>query len=66
MSDRYHLDEHIDPAVAAGLRGRGIDVTTSNDAGLLSADDVEHLRFAFAKPRRSDRSNRRRPSSDSP
>jgi hypothetical protein len=29
MSVRYDLDEHIDPAVAAGLRGRGIDVTTS-------------------------------------
>lgn len=49
MSVRYHLDEHIDPAVAAGLTGRGIDVTTSSDADLLSADDEEHLRFAFAE-----------------
>lgn len=51
MSVRYHLDEHIDPAVAVGLSGRGIDVTTSNDAGLLSADDEQHLRFAFAEQR---------------
>ncbi|HEX7447587.1 MAG TPA: DUF5615 family PIN-like protein [Pirellulales bacterium] len=51
MSVRYHLDEHIDPAVAAGLRGRGIDVTTTSDAGLLSADDEEHLRFALAERR---------------
>jgi predicted nuclease of predicted toxin-antitoxin system len=51
MSVRYHLDEHIDPAVAAGLRGRGIDVTTTNDAGLLGADDEEHLHFALAEQR---------------
>ena len=51
MSVRYHLDEHIDPAVAAGLRGRGIGVTTTSDAGLLSADDEEHLRFALAEQR---------------
>lgn len=51
MTVRYHLDEHIDPAIAAGLRGRGIDVTTASDAGLLSADDEEHLRFAFAEKR---------------
>jgi hypothetical protein len=24
---KYHLDEHIDAAVAAGLRLRGVDVT---------------------------------------
>ena len=51
MSVRFHLDEHIDPAVAAGLRGRGIDVTTTSDAGLLSADDEEHLRFVLAEKR---------------
>ena len=43
---RFHLDEHIDFAVAQGLRRRGIDVTTSADAGLLGADDVDHLTFA--------------------
>ena len=51
MAIRYHLDEHIDPAVAAGLRGRGIDVTTAKEAGLLGADDDEHLRFALAEMR---------------
>ena len=51
MGVRYHLDEHIDPAVAAGLRARGIDVTTTNEAGLLGADDEEHLRFAIAEQR---------------
>ena len=26
---RFHLDEHVDPAIAHGLRLRGIDVTTT-------------------------------------
>jgi hypothetical protein len=30
---RFHLDEHVSPAVAEGLRRRGIDVTTTLDAG---------------------------------
>lgn len=51
MAIRYHLDEHIDPAVSAGLKGRGIDVTTTNEAGLLGADDDDHLRFALAEMR---------------
>ncbi|MGD9635119.1 MAG: DUF5615 family PIN-like protein [Pirellulales bacterium] len=43
---RFHLDEHVAHAVAAGLRRRGIDVTTTVDAGLLSRPDEEHLEFA--------------------
>jgi predicted nuclease of predicted toxin-antitoxin system len=43
---RFHLDEHVDPAIAHGLRLRGIDVTTTNDANLLSAPDESHLEFA--------------------
>jgi hypothetical protein len=39
MTVRYHLDEHVDPAIAPGLKGRGIDVTTTSDAGLLGAAD---------------------------
>ena len=30
----FHLDEHMHPAIAAGLRRRGIDVTTTFEAGL--------------------------------
>jgi len=44
---RFHLDEHVDPAIALGLRRRGIDVTTTTDAGLLGASDDEHLDFAL-------------------
>ena len=43
---RFHLDEHCDLAVAEGLRRRGIDVTTTPEAGLLAASDEEHLAFA--------------------
>jgi hypothetical protein len=43
---RFHLDEHIDPAIAAGLRAHGLDVTTTSDARLLFADDPLHLAFA--------------------
>lgn len=53
MADRirYHLDEHIATAVAIGLRARGIDVTTTDEAGLRAADDDEQLAFAHAAGR---------------
>jgi hypothetical protein len=35
MRIRYHLDEHVGNAVAHGLRLRGLDVTTTKDAGLI-------------------------------
>ena len=48
---RYHLDEHIHAAVAVGLRRRGIDVTTTVEAGLMHASDPEQLAFALAQQR---------------
>ena len=48
---RFHLDEHVAPAIAAGLRRRGIDVTTTSDAGLGGADDVDHIAFALTNLR---------------
>ncbi|RIK81091.1 MAG: hypothetical protein DCC67_08425 [Planctomycetota bacterium] len=48
---RFHLDEHIANAVAVGLRCRGIDVTTTADAGLLDASDHEHIAFALRERR---------------
>jgi predicted nuclease of predicted toxin-antitoxin system len=42
---RFHLDEHVDPEVAAGLRRHGIDVTTTADAGLRGASDAEQLDY---------------------
>jgi hypothetical protein len=40
---RFHLDEHMDAAIAIGLRRRGIDVTTTNEAKLLRASDRNRL-----------------------
>jgi hypothetical protein len=48
---RFHLDEHVPAAIAAGLRRRGIDVTTAADAGLLGAADDAHLAFARTEGR---------------
>jgi len=48
---RFHLDEHVPPAIAEGLRRRGIDVTTRSDAGLTGAEDVDHVAFALADQR---------------
>ena len=51
MAITFHLDEHIPPAVAIALRHRGIDVTTTVDAGLVGAEDHQHLDFATAAGR---------------
>ena len=48
---KFHLDEHIHPAIASGLRRRGIDVTKTIDAGLGGADDLQHVAFAVAQTR---------------
>jgi len=53
MADRirFHLDEHVDPAIASALRRAGIDVTTTIEAGLRTKDDEAHLKFARAEGR---------------
>src|SRR3954451_16187044 len=48
---RFHLDENVDPRVAAGLRPLGADVTTTADAGLLSATDDEQLDYIIREGR---------------
>jgi len=48
---RFHLDEHMDTAVAVGLRRRGIDVTTTAEAGLMKASDPEQLAFGLGDER---------------
>lgn len=50
-SIRIHLDENINPAVARGLRRRGVDVTTSQETGLLGQPDAEQLNFARRESR---------------
>jgi hypothetical protein len=48
---RFHLDENCDPRIAAGLRLHGIDLTTTIEAGLLSASDEDHLSLATSEGR---------------
>ncbi len=48
---RYHLDEHMDSAIAEGLREAGIDVSMSADRDLRGATDREQLDFATAEGR---------------
>jgi hypothetical protein len=42
---RFHLDENCDPAIAAGLRRQGIDVTTAHDSCTRAIE--EHVGYAF-------------------
>jgi uncharacterized protein with PIN domain len=53
MTDRirFHLDENVDPAIADGLRRRGVDVTTTQEAGLLRSSDEEQLAFVISEGR---------------
>ena len=48
---RFHFDEHVDPAVAIALRRAGIDVVTTNEAGLRAASDESHLNYARTEGR---------------
>jgi predicted nuclease of predicted toxin-antitoxin system len=53
MTDRirFHLDENVDPAVADGLRRRGVNVSTTQEMGLLHASDDKQLEFALSDAR---------------
>ena len=51
MEIKYHLDESVANAIANGLEHRGIDVTTSKDAGLIGASDRQQLEYAMKESR---------------
>jgi predicted nuclease of predicted toxin-antitoxin system len=48
---RFHLDEHVDPDIALGLRRHWIDVTTSVEAQLRTQSDLAQLAFARQEQR---------------
>jgi uncharacterized protein DUF5615 len=50
-SIRWYMDEHVPLAVTQGLRRLGIDVLTSQEAGMLGAEDVDHLAYALSAGR---------------
>ncbi len=47
----FYMDEHVHSAVTAGLRARGVDVVTAQEAHMLGAKDTEHLAFAHSQQR---------------
>ncbi len=48
MADRirFYTDEQVARAVVEGLRRRGIDVLTCQEANLLGASDMAHLLYS--------------------
>ena len=48
---KFYLDEHIPNAVTQGLRRRGVDVLTVQEAGRSGLSDFEQLTFAFNQQR---------------
>lgn len=48
MSDsiKFYLDEHIPKAVTEGLRRRGVDVLSAQEAGMSGANDYDQLSLA--------------------
>jgi hypothetical protein len=48
---RFHLDENVPAAISAGLRRLGIDVTRTQDVGLIGALDEEHAAWALTEGR---------------
>lgn len=48
---RLYFDRHIMKRLAAGLRGRGYNVLTTEEAGNDTASDDEQLAFATAESR---------------
>jgi hypothetical protein len=48
---RFHLDENCNRAIADGLRRRGVDVTTTPEAGLIQSTDEMQAAFALSEGR---------------
>ncbi len=48
---RFYTDEHIHRTVARQLQQRGIDILRCQDAGMLHAQDIDHLIFATEQQR---------------
>ena len=48
---KFYTDEHIPRAIIRGLRNRGCDVLTTQEAGMLGASDLEHIARAASEDR---------------
>jgi Domain of unknown function (DUF5615) len=51
VTPKFLVDEHIDAAVARGLRRRGLDAVTVAEAGRRGESDEDHLRWALSAGR---------------
>ena len=47
----FYIDEHVPSVVSEGLRRRGVDVLTAQEAGMRGAPDIEHLALAVREGR---------------
>ncbi len=50
-SIKFYMDEHVAPALTHGLRLRGVDVLTTQEADMLGTDDEAQLRLAARQER---------------
>jgi uncharacterized protein with PIN domain len=48
---RFYFDQHVPSAVARGLRRRGVDVLTAQDADRCGASDQDQLQFSTQQGR---------------
>jgi predicted nuclease of predicted toxin-antitoxin system len=48
---KFYMDEHIAKSVTEGLRRRGVDVVTAQEANMHSAADDKHLALAASQGR---------------
>jgi predicted nuclease of predicted toxin-antitoxin system len=48
---RFYFDQHIWASVCQGLRGKGIDVVTAQEAGRCGVSDPDQLAFATSDER---------------
>jgi len=49
---RLYMDEDsMDQALVRGLRARGVDILTAEDAGMIQSNDPDHLAYAAAERR---------------
>ena len=43
---KFYLDEDVAPAIAAGLRKKGVDAVSAHEVGQIEVGDKEQLAFA--------------------
>jgi len=48
---KLYLEEHVQVSLAEGLRTRGVDMMTTQEAGNYSLDDIGQLNFAAKEDR---------------